>query len=212
MDQRDVGRALRETLWPHLASEGFSERTERATWRRVDGHIDVVEIATVGQSADAVGCSAVSLTGHVASVPSWLGVMDRVPLRRGRPAPHYWQTPLQTDLTKTLSQPWFRPFSRPPTKRLLPSFAAHREGLRHVVRHDVHDRPDVWYVLDDGSNLAEVVDDLLGVIRSVGLPLLDAYHDPDAVIRLVRAGALRMAPESVAADELVEAAERHLAT
>ena len=53
----------------------------------------------------------------------------------------------------------------------------HREGLRAVLRADVHERPDIWYVLEDGSNLDEVVADLLKVVLST-LPDLDSLRDP----------------------------------
>jgi hypothetical protein len=80
----------------------------------------------------------------------------------GRLRPHYWHCRLQSGLAKTLDQPWFRPFSAPPNPRLPASFRKHREGLMRVMRRDTHDRPDIWYVREDGANLAENVHDLVG--------------------------------------------------
>ncbi|HET7726100.1 MAG TPA: hypothetical protein VFK54_02130 [Candidatus Limnocylindrales bacterium] len=113
----------------------------------------------MGERADPIGCTRVSFTAHVASVPAWLAG-QHVRLRRGLPAPHYWDTPLQRVLRKTLHQPWFRPFTRPPGNLPRP-LALHRAALRRVFRRDRHDRPDIWYELDDGSNLDGVVLDLL---------------------------------------------------
>jgi len=40
------------------------------------------------------------------------------------------------------------------------------------------DRPDVYYVLPDGSNLEAVVADAQGVVVQQGLTFLDRYNDP----------------------------------
>lgn len=210
VEQRDLSRVLRTHLWPRLSGIGFADRTDRVAWRRHDGHVDVVEIATVGERADPIGCTPVSFTAHVASVPAWL-MVPHIRLRQGLPAPHYWNTPLRRSLEKSLHQPWFRPFTRAPGNLPGP-LALHRAGLMRVLRRDTHDRPDIWYVLDDGSNLDEAALDLLQVIESDGLPQLEAYHDPHTVIRLARSGELPMTPNSPAAEELVAAAERAIAT
>jgi hypothetical protein len=70
----------------------------------------------------------------------------------------------------------------------MPSMRAHQEGLAAVVRRDRHDRSDVWFVLEDGSNLAENVADLADVVASTGLPMLERFHDPCAVRDLFAAG------------------------
>jgi hypothetical protein len=40
----------------------------------------------------------------------------------------------------------------------------HREGLMQVIRRDAHDRPDIWFVRVDGSNLDESISDLVRVV------------------------------------------------
>jgi hypothetical protein len=57
---------------------------------------------------------------------------------------------------KSLSQPLFHPYE-------------HREPT---------DRPDVWYVTEDGSNLVQTVDDARSVILGPGLAQMAAYSDP----------------------------------
>jgi hypothetical protein len=86
----------------------------------------------------------------------------------------------------------------------------HREALMHVFRRDTHDRPDVWYVLEDASNLDEVIGDLVRVISTVGMAFLEACHDPVAVIRMVESGDLMSRPDSPAARRLTEQARRAL--
>ena len=60
------------------------------------------------------------------------------------------------ELGKSLPQPWFRP----PGADL------------------AGDRPDVWYVLEDGSNLDACVADAAVAIAEHGLPLLERFSDP----------------------------------
>jgi hypothetical protein len=91
-------------------------------------------------------------------------------------------------MSKTIEQPWFRPFSQPRPGSMQPSFRLHREGLMRVLRRDVHDRPDVWYVREDGSNLDEDLRDLTEVVLSDGLAFLSRIHDPVGVLSLLERG------------------------
>ena len=77
-----------------------------------------------------------------------------------------------------------------------------------MLRRDTHDRPDVWYVLEDGSNLNEVARDLLDVALTVGLPFLDAVHDPAEAIAIIRSGGFGLNPDSPLARDLIHRALR----
>ena len=57
-----------------------------------------------------------------------------------------------------------------------------------VLRRDVHDRPDIWYVREDGSNLDEDFRDMTAVIMSEGLAFLSTIHDPVGVLSLLERG------------------------
>jgi hypothetical protein len=81
----------------------------------------------------------------------------------------------------------------------------HREGLRAVLRADVHERPDIWYVLGDGSNLDEVVADLLQVVLST-IPDLASLRDPCLTSARLKSGEFTN-PESLHGSELIEAAD-----
>jgi hypothetical protein len=188
MDQRELTRALRATLWPMLRDAGFTERTNRAAWRRGSVGIDVVEVHAVGTAAEAVGCTTFSFGAVVACAPSFLPQPRKPPRPDGRVRPHYWDCELHVKLDKTLAQPWFLPFADGVGTAAMPSMRAHQEGLAAVVRRDRHDRSDVWFVLEDGSNLAENVADLADVVASTGLPMLERFHDPCAVRDLFAAG------------------------
>jgi len=111
-------------------------------------------------------------------------------------------------LSKTLPQPWFRPFASPVRGNLPESLVKHRQGLMAVLRTDKHDRTDTWFVREDGANLSECVADLLLVIERDGLPLLQRLHDPCTVAEIVRDGHLSTPPDSPAGRELLKAATR----
>jgi hypothetical protein len=83
--------------------------------------------------------------------------------------------------------------------------------LKQVLRRDVHDRPDIWFIKEDGSNVGEVMDDLVDAIEGDGLSVLERFHDPNAVIKMVRAGELGARPDSPAANQLARAARDYLA-
>lgn len=203
-----LSQGLGKTLWPALHAHGFETRTDRIAWRHANGHTDLVEVSSVGAHADAIGATPASLSARVGSVPAWLYVS--VPTRKGLPAPHYWHTPLHRTLDKTLSQPWFKPFAHSPAPTKPRSFLLHREALMRLLRRDTHDRPDVWFVLDHGSNLKEVLTDLVRVVLSGGLSLIDDFHKPDTVIKMAEAGELTARPGSPVASGIVHEARRAL--
>ena len=193
IDIRDVNRALRRTLWPAMKARGFQFRTDRAAWRYLVDAVDLLDVQSVGPSADAVGCTSFSFSAFAGTLPTFMGT-GVAGSRRGVPAampksrPHHWDTHLKFGIEKTLHQPWFEPFSRPPSAAAPHAFGIHREGLKKVLRRDRHDRPDIWYVRPDGSNLDEVMGDLVTVVISQAVPLLDRMHDPCELLGLIEAG------------------------
>ena len=211
IDAKDLNWALRATLWRALKAHGFTDRTERVAWRYTGDDIDVVELQAVGQNAEAVGCPPLSLSAHVAGFPRFLERNDRIPLRNGRLRPHYWHCdPFRRSMKKTLLQPWFRPFSEPRDNRTSFSFSLHRDALKRLVNPNVHDRADIWYMREDGSNLEENVRDLTAVVRSDGLDLIDQFHDPKRVLEMIDDGTL-LTPTSPRAFELQQTIEEYLA-
>lgn len=183
---KDVDREIRTVLWPFLEPYGFIARTGRATWRYGEAGVDVIEVLSVGANADAVGCTSFSLTARAASLPTYIyPEHDRRLDRAGRFRPHYWDSALQVGLTKSLAQPWFEPFSRPPKPGTVRAVLAHREALSHVLRRDRHDRPDIWYVLDDGTNLHETITDVRAQCIEQAVPLLDRLQDPCQALAMI---------------------------
>jgi hypothetical protein len=209
MDIKAVNKALRSDLWTFLRARGFELRTDRSAWRYLDGSVDVIDIQSVGASnADACGCTTYSFNAFIASIPSFQPTPPGCIDKDGRVRPHYWNCNLQMTLNKTLQQPWFTPFVRQPSSNTPASFLSHRAGLTKVLRRDRHDRPDIWFVLEDGSNLGEVLEDLRNAVETVGLPMLDLFHDPCQVVGLLQDSTLYMQANSPAGIATIEAAQR----
>ena len=205
---REVNRALRQKFWPVLEKKGFNEHTDRVGWRRNPGVIDVVELSSVGAHSDIIGCTSFSISACVAAHSPWMPTIAR--LRETPLRPHYWDCdPFVRHLDKQLKQPWFAPFTRPP-ENLTPPMRAHRAGLEHVVRRDVHDRSDIWFVLEDGSNLDEVLQDLTATVVEVGLATLGRFNQPKLAIEMVLQGELTSGPESPIGQEVLKAARAEL--
>jgi hypothetical protein len=175
VDARGVTREIRRLVWPALREEGFAAFTGRSAWRYVDDDIDVVNFQSFSASlADTIGCTTFSFGVNLGV---WLADDDapKEPRRDtdGRLRPEEYQCRHRLELEKSLAQPWFKPFTRD-SRRWLPSLRRHRQGLEQVFRRDQHDRPDIWFVLEDGSNLGDCLDDALQVIRAEGLPWFEA--------------------------------------
>lgn len=212
VERRELDAGLRKTLWAAVKAHGFSDRTERVAWRYAGEDIDVVEVQAVGQHAEVLGCPPLSVSVIVATYPRFLPRAPWIPSRAGRLRPHYWHCdPFMRFMSKRLVQPWFRPFSEPRDRRMLPSFRLHREALKRLVDPGVHDRLETWYMRDDGSNLDENLKDITEVVLSTGLDLVEALHDPKHGYALIEAGAL-LVPTSPKARELKQAIEAYLAT
>ena len=178
------------------------DRTERVAWRYSGGDIDLIELQAVGQYAEQTGCPPLSLSLIVACYPRFLPREPYLPEKNGRMRPRNWHCDFRVFLTKRLSQPWFAPFSEPRDRRTLPSFRLHRDALKRLIDPEVHDRADIWYMRDDGSNVEENCRDITAVALDEGLAFLDRVHDPKQALALVDDGSLLTNPVSPRATEL----------
>jgi hypothetical protein len=185
LDAGDVTREIRRIVWPALREEGFDSFTGRTAWRYAGNAVDVVNFQSFSASlADAVGCTPYSFSLNLGVWRPGGLTPTLKPDTAGRPRPREWECDQRTRLTKSVSQPWFDPFSRADVSRWPRGLRLHREGLKRVIRRDRHDRDDTWYVLPDGTNLVEVVDDALRAIRERGLPWLERARAEESATRL----------------------------
>jgi len=167
IDSKVVDKTLRERLWPELKAIGF-RRTGRTAWRDRPGAIQTVNVQSFNSYlADAIGATTYSFgvnLGVFYPVVAEHSALGSLINDQSRPSEHHCHARLH--MAKGFAQPntvptrrWFDPRHRAP-------------DLGPWV-----DRPDVWYVRPDGSNVDEVVVDAREQILAIGLPWLDRLSD-----------------------------------
>src|ERR671915_1504383 len=178
VDNRAVTRAIGRIVWPQLRNVGFDSFTGRNAWRYVGDEVDVVNFQSYGgRLADSVGCTSFSFQVNLGLWrPADALSTPRDTDAAGRPRPQEYECePRRRFLKKSLSQPWFRPF-RSDVSRWPKSFRLHRAALKHVFGSATHDNMYVWFVLPDGSNLTECVEDALLALTREGLPWFESLR------------------------------------
>jgi hypothetical protein len=157
VDGKAVDAAVRRLVRPALREHGFTRFSGRSAWRSDQETVELVVFRSFSSYiATGVGCTTFSF-----------GVEGGVAYRRVLPGverPKEYDLTFRFSLGKYLRQPFFRPYGRPqPT-----------------------DRPDVWFVLPDGSNLDDTVADALRAIEEQALPLLDTFREPRLALEMMR--------------------------
>jgi hypothetical protein len=144
----------------------------------VDSDVEVVNFqAFGGMDSDSIGCTSFSFRVNLGL---WRATDALVPPREhdaeGRPRPQEYECePHRFVLQKSLSQPWFRPFASD-TSNWPASFRAHQAALKTVFPSNTHDVQDIWFVLADGSNLKECVEDARRALKTQGLSWFDEFR------------------------------------
>jgi hypothetical protein len=161
MDSKPVTHKIRQLVWGSLKSRDFDTLTSRSAWRHWNDGIDVVRFRSLRYDiAYGVGCTTFSFTLELGvwlhyqllSSGPWLNA-------HGVAMPPQETCHLQYTVGKGIRQSLFHPFGEPG-----------------------RDRPDIWYVLADGSNVEACVEDAGSRLQSEGLPWLDRMHDPALVL------------------------------
>lgn len=154
MDGKIVGRAINARIRPLLKSAGFDQFADRSSWRRSEHTIEHVVFRSFSANiAHGVGCTTFSFTVD-------LGLFYRC-FEPSNERPKEYELNLQGTLGKTLRQPVFNPYG------------SYGPG-------SYKDRADIWYVAEDGSNLADTIEDAAHCLTTQGLPFLDRLRDPAA--------------------------------
>jgi hypothetical protein len=154
VDGRAVDGAVREVVRPCLKNAGFTKFTGRKAWRFQPATIELVTFRSFSSYlAAGVGCTTYSFA---VTAGVWYRCLD-VDLVK----PEDYHLTFAFEQGKTLRQPWFT----------------------HEGSANSWDRPDVWYLLPDGSNLDESVHDAAAVLIASGLPLLDRFAVPELAYR-----------------------------
>lgn len=157
VDGRVVGAALNDAVRPLLKSAGFTRFAGRTAWRDSEFTVDFVNFRSFTRYlADGMGCTTYSFTGDV-------GVFYRC-LGPDQDRPKDYELTFRATLGKTLSQPLFRRYARSVTT----------------------DRPDVWFITEDGRTLADCVADARECLVAQGLPFLDKFAQPQRAFESLR--------------------------
>ena len=153
MDSKVVSRAIRAVVRPALRDAGFTVFRGRDAWRVLDDQTWVVTFQSFNAYlAEGVGCTTYSFSVRLGL---HLAASEIAP-SAGDSLPKEYEASFRFTALKRLSQPWFHPWGVP----------------------SASDRRDVWFVLEDGENLEQVVVDARDVIVTSGLRQLEAYRDP----------------------------------
>lgn len=153
-DSKDVNGGIRKVVWPALKAVGFDRRTDRTARRDGPGVIQVVNFQSFNtylaeMLASTTFSFGVNLGVFYLSIAEVSSVSEHIK-DRTRPAEYHCHARFSLD------------------KGIAQAFPA----LQHWV-----DRPDVWLVLPDGSNLDLAVTDARDRIVGVGLPWLERLSD-----------------------------------
>ena len=177
-DNRLVTDQIRRVVWPVLREAGFESFTGRNAWRYVGDDVDLVSFQSFsGMSAGSLGCTSYSFQAGVGlwrPADAFVTPRERDPQGMLRPR-DYECEPHRIFLRKSLNQPWFRPFEADASS-WPSSFRTHRTALKRVFGDEKHDNKYVWFVLPDGSNLRECVEDALDAILREWLPWFDSLR------------------------------------
>jgi len=168
IDSREVNRALREIVWPALKLIGFSRRTQRTAWRDRSGVIQVVNFQSFN-SYLAEGLASTTFSFSVNLGVFYEAIADRSSMRgfiKDPSRPEEYHCHARKHLGKGIVQP-----NEPTTRRWFDPRPTSSPLGRWV------DRPDIWFVLPDGSNLNLVVTDARDRILETGLPWLERLSD-----------------------------------
>lgn len=154
MDSKVITRELRAVVRPMLEDAGFTVFRGRDAWRPLGDQTWVVNFQSFNAHvAEGVGCTTYSFCVRLG-----LHLADDVRSPRAVDVafPKEYESSFRFTGLKRLRQPYFHPWGQAKAT----------------------DRRDVWFVREDGSNLAEVVGDARDVIAASGLRQLDAYREP----------------------------------
>jgi hypothetical protein len=173
VDSKVVDQALRAVFWPPLKEAGFSRRTGRTAWRDRGIAVECVNVQSFNTYlADVMGSTTYSFGVNLGVF--YEAIATRSAMRGfikdfSRPKEHECQ--LRKFLTKGFAQP---------NVLAKPRFGIGR--ARPTLGRWV-DRPDVWLVIPDGSNVDATVRDAAERVTADGLPWFDAVSDPREAIR-----------------------------
>lgn len=176
IDSKVVDRTLVNDFWPALSEAGFT-RKGRTAWRRAERTLQVVTVRSFNSYLAAVlGSTTFSFGVSLGVFLDAIADHSRMTrFVRDRSTPREPDCHIRMFLTKGFDQ---SPAALLGEYRQLP--ATPEYGSAWI------DRPDLWYVLPDGSNLGVCANDARERILEDGIPWLARMSDERAVIDVLQ--------------------------
>lgn len=157
IDGRTVGKALADRTRVFLRAQGFQKFQGRHAWRLSEFTTDLISFPSMSAYiAEGVGCTTFSFGCN-------LGVLYRDPSGSDPEWPRDWHLTIRGAVGKSIAQRMFHPWGR----------------------DEPTDRPDIWYVAENGRNLDEVVEDAFVSLRDRGLAFIDRARNTDSAIQML---------------------------
>jgi hypothetical protein len=153
ISSREVNAELRAVVWPALREQGFMERTQRVAWRDHPDSVAVVDFWSFNSyTAATMGVTTYSFQVN-------LGIRARCSSNG-------------------------RSFVKIRDGKLRPREAECdvRRVLWKTIAQVETDKPQVWFVREDGSNLREVLEDARSVLLSTGMAWIDEFSDLSRIL------------------------------
>lgn len=161
IDSKVVDRELRAVFWPALQEAGFSTRSGRTAWREQAASVDTVNVQSFNE--------------HLASVLHATTYSFAI-----RVSAFYPAIASRSGMGKFVVD-WTRP--KEPQCQARSSLEKGIEQAGVGADRGWQDRPDMWFVEPDGSNLDTVVRDARDQVMAAGLHWLERLADLEEVTR-----------------------------
>lgn len=153
ISSREVNAELRAVVWPALREQGFMDRTQRVAWRDEPDCVAVVDFWSFNSyTAATMGVTTFSFQVN-------LGV-------------------------RALCSSRGRSFVKVRDGKLRPREPECdvRRVLWKTIPQAETEKPYVWFVCEDGSNLSEVVEDARVVLLTTGLAWINEFSDLSRIL------------------------------
>jgi hypothetical protein len=153
ISSREVNAELRAVVWPALREQGFTERTQRVAWR---DHPDIVAVVDFW-SFNSYTAATMGVTTFSFQVN--LGI-------------------------RALCSSNGRSFVKVRDGKLRPREPECdvRRVLWKTIPQAETEKPYVWFVRPDGSNLSEVVEDACSVLLTTGMAWIGEFSDLSRIL------------------------------
>ncbi len=154
-DSREESKLLRKALRELLRGHGFERDAPRRFWRDWEEGVDVVEFWPHAPTVTWPKRMEAWVSVSPGVVPAWIPARWPVSQKNGRACPDIAACPVRFVLWKREPQ------------------------------QESRDRPDVWFLHDDRSDVRQVIADICRSLEDEGLPWLEAMHDPKRMLALL---------------------------